>query len=68
MVMFYIWIFGVICCFGPSYLLLDQIIEHGDEAPPTVLCAFGTSLGWFIVVPCYLSYYISKCIYEYYKN
>lgn len=68
MVIFYIWIFGFLCCFGPSYLIFDPIFSPYDEAPPTVLCAFGTSLVWFVVVPCYLSYYISKCIYEYYKN
>lgn len=68
MVILFIWIFGVICCFGPSYLLYDQIIEQYEEAPPTFLCAFFTSLVWFVVVPCYLSYYISKRIYEYYKN
>ena len=68
MVMFYIWICGAICCFGPSYLLWDPIVSPWEEAPPTAICAFFTSLAWFIVVPCYLSYYISKCIYEHYKN
>lgn len=68
MVIFYIWIFGFLCCFGPSYLILDPIVSPDEAAPPVAFCAFGISLGWFVVVPCYLSYYISKYIYEYYKN